>query len=113
MSESIAAMGDKLERKRLMAAADVPVLTGGAVSDAEAVGYLLLVKAATVAAGKGMRLVTAPEELAGAVESASRELAASAFGDGTVFVERWLAAPRHSKCRSSATCKGEWSVCRG
>ena len=92
--ESIAAMGDKLEAKRLMAAADVPVLTGGAVSDAEAVGYPLLVKATAGGGGKGMRLVTAPEELAGAVESASRE-AASAFGDGTVFVERWLAAPRH------------------
>ncbi len=100
---TIAAMGSKVRAKELMAAAGVPVLPGFTVTDAGAgdlaaaaagVGFPLLVKAAYGGGGRGMRLVRDPAELAGAVRSASAE-AASAFGDGTVFLERYVADPRH------------------
>jgi acyl-CoA carboxylase subunit alpha len=100
-AEAIAAMGSKLTAKSLMEAAGVPVLPGVTVDDgtdlAEAgarVGFPLLVKAAFGGGGRGMRLVSGPDELAEAVAAASRE-AASAFGDGTVFLERFVTAPRH------------------
>ena len=99
--ETIAAMGDKVTAKAMMAKAGVPVLPSVTVTDrsdlAEAVtqvGFPLLVKAAFGGGGRGMRLVAAPAELAGAVTSARSE-AASAFGDGTVFLERFLTDPRH------------------
>jgi propionyl-CoA carboxylase alpha chain len=92
--ENIRAMGDKVEAKRLMAGAGVPVLEGSASDEAASIGYPLVVKAAAGGGGKGMRLVSSPAELLGAVEAAARE-AASAFGDGSVFLERWLPAPRH------------------
>ena len=57
-------------------------------------GYPLLVKAAFGGGGRGMRVVASPDELAEAVDSAQRE-AASAFGDGTVFLERFVERPRH------------------
>jgi acyl-CoA carboxylase subunit alpha len=100
---TIAAMGSKIEAKSLMAAAGVPVLPGVTVTDpsgadlAEAaaeVGFPLLVKAAFGGGGRGMRLVRDPAELASAVRGASGE-AASAFGDGTVFLERFVVDPRH------------------
>jgi acetyl/propionyl-CoA carboxylase alpha subunit len=99
--EAIAAMGSKLEAKSLMEAADVPVLAGATVTDsgdlagiAERIGFPLLVKAAFGGGGRGMRVVHQPGELADAVEAARRE-AASAFGDGTVFLERFVSEPRH------------------
>ncbi len=100
----IAQMGSKIEAKRLMAATGIPVLEGvtvppGAtgrdlVALGEAVGYPLLVKAAFGGGGRGMRAVADPDELAEAVGAATRE-AASAFGDGAVFLERLVVAPRH------------------
>ena len=99
--ETIAAMGNKVAAKATMADAGVPVLPGMTVTKdadpAEAatqVGFPLLVKAAFGGGGRGMRLVADPAELAGAVTSARNE-AASAFGDGTVFLERFVTAPRH------------------
>jgi propionyl-CoA carboxylase alpha chain len=98
---TIAAMGDKVAAKATMADAGVPVLPGMTVTDdgdlAEAaarVGFPLLVKAAFGGGGRGMRLVAGPGELTEAVASARRE-AASAFGDGTVFLERYVVDPRH------------------
>jgi acetyl/propionyl-CoA carboxylase alpha subunit len=110
---TIAAMGDKVKAKAIMAAAGVPVLpsatiaadgtgdsdagdleTGALDAAAAGVGFPLLVKAAFGGGGRGMRLVTDPAELAEAVRTASRE-AASAFGDGTVFLERYVTDPRH------------------
>jgi acetyl/propionyl-CoA carboxylase alpha subunit len=98
---TIKAMGDKITAKAMMAEAGVPVLPSVSVTDgsdlAEAatqVGFPLLVKAAFGGGGRGMRLVADPAELAGAVTSARRE-AASAFGDGTVFLERFVTDPRH------------------
>ncbi len=95
---AIAAMGDKLEAKCLMAAAGVPVLASQPIGDdgrvPEPGTWPVLVKAAAGGGGKGMRLVTRPADLAGAVASAQRE-AAAAFGDSTVFVERYLTGARH------------------
>ena len=94
-------MGNKVAAKATMADAGVPVLPGMTVTQdadpAEAatrVGFPLLVKAAFGGGGRGMRLVADPAELAEAVTSARSE-AASAFGDGTVFLERFVTDPRH------------------
>jgi acetyl/propionyl-CoA carboxylase alpha subunit len=83
--------GDKLESKRIAAAAGVPTLPTGEPAE---LGFPLLVKAAAGGGGRGMRVVLCPEDLDDAVEAASRE-AEAAFGDGTVFCERYLEAPRH------------------
>jgi acyl-CoA carboxylase subunit alpha len=101
---TIAAMGSKVEAKALMAAAGVPVLPGVTIAAADdlddlaasaaGVGFPLLVKAAFGGGGRGMRLVGDPAGLAEAVRSARGE-AASAFGDGTVFLERFVTDPRH------------------
>ncbi len=97
-------MGSKLRAKELMAKADVPVLPGGEIPAAapasvlaevaSRAGFPLLIKASAGGGGRGMRLVTGEAELAAAVEAASRE-AAAAFGDGTVFAERFVTDPRH------------------
>ncbi len=99
--DAIAAMGSKVEAKALMAAAGVPVLPGATVGPgtdlAEVgarIGFPLLVKAAFGGGGRGMRVVRDAGELAAAVDGARRE-AASAFGDGTVFLERFVVDPRH------------------
>jgi acetyl/propionyl-CoA carboxylase alpha subunit len=84
--EAIDAMGSKIAAKELMAAAGVPIL------DAE--GFPLLVKAAFGGGGRGMRIVHDESELAEALAAAERE-ATAAFGDGTVFVERYVTDPRH------------------
>jgi acetyl/propionyl-CoA carboxylase alpha subunit len=83
--------GDKLEAKRIASAAGVPTLEAG---EPDALGFPLLVKATAGGGGRGMRVVERPEELDEALVSASRE-AEAAFGDGTVYCERYLAAPRH------------------
>ncbi|HEV2932823.1 MAG TPA: biotin carboxylase N-terminal domain-containing protein [Streptosporangiaceae bacterium] len=99
--DTITAMGDKVAAKAIMAAAGVPVLPGVTITGAEdlaaaaaEVAYPLLVKAAHGGGGRGMRLVRDPAELAEAVTGARSE-AASAFGDGTVFLERFVTDPRH------------------
>jgi acetyl/propionyl-CoA carboxylase alpha subunit len=104
--EAIEAMGSKTAAKELMAAAGVPVLPGAVFEDgaepdpaelrkaAEDIGFPVLVKAAYGGGGRGMRIVASADEIAGAVSSARRE-AASAFGNGTVFLERFVESPRH------------------
>ena len=101
--QAITTMGSKLESKRLVEAAGVPTLpsvdlTGldeaGIANAGEKIGFPLLVKASAGGGGKGMRIVRRPSDLAEAVISASRE-ATSAFGDSTVFIERYLDRPRH------------------
>ena len=98
---ALEAMGDKLAAKALMREAKVPTLPAvelGADADLSAaareIGYPVLVKAAAGGGGRGMRIVQAEEQLADAVASARREALAS-FGSDTVFLERWLTAPRH------------------
>jgi acetyl/propionyl-CoA carboxylase alpha subunit len=101
--DAIAAMGSKIEARRLMEAAGVPVVPGATVnglddedlqSAAKAVGYPILVKASAGGGGKGMRLVAGPEDLVEAVADAGRQ-AAAAFGDAAVFLERYVSPVRH------------------
>jgi len=92
---AVAAMGDKLAAKRLAVEVGVPTLpSSDDPSNASAVGYPLLVKAAAGGGGKGMRVVGDPSGLDAAVAAARRE-AASGFGDDTVFLERYVASSRH------------------
>ncbi len=100
---AIEAMGDKMAARRVAAQMDVPVVPGTdqpLTDDAEAVrvaahvGYPVMIKAAMGGGGKGMRLVRAPGELPGALRAARSE-ASAAFGDGAVYIERYLEAPRH------------------
>jgi len=108
-AETIDAMGEKTAARRIMQEAGVPVVPGeylpapnaeGRVDPkaleaaAAAVGYPMLVKAAYGGGGKGMRLVRDPAELNSSVEAAIRE-AIKAFGNGLVYLERYLERPRH------------------
>ena len=98
-AEVIEVMGDKLAAKRLLADVGVPVLeswqvTGDGLPDLSGVPLPLIVKAAMGGGGKGMRVVGTHAELAEAVAAARRE-AAAAFGDGTVFLERYITDARH------------------
>jgi len=102
-AETIAAMGDKTEARRRMAEAGVPIVPGTreALDDAETaadaareIGFPVLLKAAAGGGGKGMRVVEEEDELARAFEGASRE-AESAFGDGSIYLEKYLDRPRH------------------
>jgi acetyl/propionyl-CoA carboxylase alpha subunit len=106
-------MGDKVRAKAIMAEADVPVLPSATVTDTTdladagaAVGFPLLVKAAFGGGGRGMRLIADPSELAEAVSSARHE-AASAFGDGTVFLERFVTDPRHVEVQIVGDAHGD------
>ena len=100
--EAIRAAGDKLEAKRIAAAAGVPLVPSGT---AEELGFPLLVKAAAGGGGRGMRLVRSAEKLGAALEAAAHE-AGAAFGDGTVFLERYLERPRHVEIQLLADAHG-------
>jgi propionyl-CoA carboxylase alpha chain len=100
---AIRAMGSKIEAKRIMAAAGVPVIPGvsgaglddeGLARQALAIGLPLLVKASAGGGGKGMRVVHDAAALPGALAAARRE-ALAAFGDDTLLVERYIERPRH------------------
>ena len=101
--EAIRLMGDKTEARRLMAQTNVPMAPGtpDAIADpteaervAGEIGYPVLVKAAAGGGGKGMRVVLEAADFAGSFERARSE-AQSAFGDGRVYVEKYLTGPRH------------------
>ena len=105
--DAIEALGDKLHARRLARSVDVPVVPGtlepapverpdqvaAIVAEAEKIGFPLLVKAAAGGGGRGMRRVTAPEALPAALAAGSAE-AASAFGDGSVYLEREILPAR-------------------
>ena len=91
---AIAAMGSKIEAKRLMRAAGVPVLPDNTVESLAEIGVPALVKASAGGGGRGMRIVRDISALDDAVAAGERE-AAAAFGDGTVFVERFVEGGRH------------------
>ena len=102
-ANAIRAMGLKDAAKALMEKAGVPVVPGYhgerqepsfLAGEAEAIGYPVLIKARAGGGGKGMRKVERPEDFVAALESARRE-AESAFGDGRVLVEKYMAKPRH------------------
>ncbi|MEU9509436.1 biotin carboxylase N-terminal domain-containing protein [Micromonospora sp. NPDC048170] len=92
-AKAIAAMGDKVAAKALLAEAGVPMLPTWTDAD-EITDFPVLVKASAGGGGRGMRIVRDAAALAEAVASARRE-AAAAFGDGTVFVERYVERGRH------------------
>ncbi|MFI7021174.1 biotin carboxylase N-terminal domain-containing protein [Micromonospora sp. NPDC049900] len=92
-AKAIAAMGDKLAAKALLAEAGVPMLPTWTDPD-QVTDFPVLVKASAGGGGRGMRVVRDADGLAEAVASAGRE-AASAFGDGTVFIERYVERGRH------------------
>lgn len=102
---SIERMGSKVEAKKLMEAADVPVLGNLAVETATEADLPLLVKASSGGGGRGMRIVRALADLPGEVEKASAE-AESAFGDGTVFVETYVERGRHVEVQVVGTADG-------
>ncbi len=100
---AITAMGDKTEARRRMAAAGVPIVPGltlpitdprAAAEAAQGIGYPILVKAAAGGGGKGMRIVRRPEELEAALTTAASE-ALKAFGDASVYLEKYIERPRH------------------
>jgi acetyl/propionyl-CoA carboxylase alpha subunit len=99
---ALRAGGDKLAAKETARAAGVPVLPTGAPAE---IGFPLLVKAAAGGGGRGMRIVRSADELDGAVDAAKRE-AAAAFGDDTVFFERFLERPRHVEIQLLADSHG-------
>ena len=102
--KTIRAMGSKVQARNRLQEAGVPVLPGrelGSATDppvllalAEEIGYPLLAKASAGGGGKGMRIVHEPECLVPSIEAARRE-AQGAFGDDTVFLERYVEKPRH------------------
>ncbi len=100
--ESIALMGDKLTAREAVAKAGVPVIPGSpALSDpalaraeAERIGYPVMIKASAGGGGKGMRVVRSAEELEASLEAARRE-SGKAFGDDTVYLEKFIERPRH------------------
>ena len=89
--DSLRRGGDKLEAKRAAEGAGVPVLPSG---EPEEIGFPLMIKAAAGGGGRGMRIVREPSGLPDAVAAAGRE-AKAAFGDETLFFERYLERPRH------------------
>jgi acetyl/propionyl-CoA carboxylase alpha subunit len=105
---TLAALGDKLAARRSAQAEGVPIVPGmfeplpaespesldGIVAEAATLGYPLLVKAAAGGGGRGMRRVDSPADLPMAVASAARE-ARAAFGDGSVYLERYVEGGRH------------------
>jgi acetyl-CoA carboxylase biotin carboxylase subunit len=111
---AIERMGDKVEARRLMAAAGVPVVPGspGVLESEEAVravareiGFPIMLKAAAGGGGKGMREIHREEELASALRAVVSE-AKSSFGDGRFYVEKYLNRPRHIEVQVLADARG-------
>ncbi|MCE9686770.1 ATP-grasp domain-containing protein [Shewanella sp. AS16] len=113
-SDAIDAMGSKSAAKAIMAAAKVPLVPGYhgddqsdtlLLSEANKIGFPLLIKAAYGGGGKGMRIVENAAELQGAIDSARRE-AASSFGNDKLLMERYLRQPRHVEVQVFADTLG-------
>jgi propionyl-CoA carboxylase alpha chain len=111
---AIKAMGDKTEARALMEKAGVPMAPGttDAIDDvdaaadiAEDIGYPVLIKAAAGGGGKGMRVVQDPAEFKRSMRAAQSE-AESAFGDGRVFIEKYILQPRHIEFQILADSHG-------
>src|SRR5882672_9882784 len=111
---AIRAMGDKTEARRRMQAAGVPVVPGTAAPlrdpvegrrEAKRLGFPVMLKAVAGGGGKGMRLVGAESEVEGAFQAARRE-ALKAFGDGSIYVEKYLERPRHIEIQVLADLRG-------
>ena len=101
--EAIEIMGSKLKAKEAVASYDIPLVPGTsepitdateAEQQAEAIGYPVLIKASAGGGGKGMRIVDSAEDFKSQLNRAVSE-ATAAFGDGAVFLEKFIASPRH------------------
>jgi acetyl-CoA carboxylase biotin carboxylase subunit len=102
-AEQIRVMGDKAAARKAMQAVGVPIIPGtpGGIDDPEAalefargIGFPVIIKAAAGGGGKGMRVATEPDDFVRSFQLARSE-ALSAFGNGEVYVEKYLARPRH------------------
>ena len=108
--KAIELMGSKVESKKMMADAGVPVLTQLDPASVTANELPVLIKASAGGGGRGMRIVRSLENLQSELEAAERE-ALSAFGDGTVFVERYIETGRHIEVQVMADRFGTvWTV---
>jgi len=112
--EHIRTMGDKVEAKRTAGALGLPLVPGtdGAISDvdeakaiANQIGYPVLVKAASGGGGRGMKVVPDADQFESLMQQASSE-AKAAFGDGTVYLEKYLGNPRHIEFQVFGDGKG-------
>jgi acetyl-CoA carboxylase biotin carboxylase subunit len=115
--EHIRIMGDKISAKQTAKDAGIPVVPGSdggvatvdeATAAAEAIGFPVLIKAAAGGGGRGMKVAKDRDSLAEAVSTAQSE-ALAAFGDGTVYMERYLQRPRHIEIQVIADSHG--AVC--
>jgi len=114
-ADVMATMGDKISAKQAMRAASVPTVPGtegattvsAARAAAEEIGFPILLKASAGGGGKGMRLVTAPDDLEDAFGMAAAE-AEAAFGDATMYVEKALVPARHVEIQ--VLCDGHAGV---
>lgn len=113
-AESMNTMGDKIRARQTIDQLGVPRIPGsaGALKTAqeaeeiaEKIGYPVLLKAAAGGGGKGMRRVDERSQIAAAFEGASRE-ALSAFGDGSVYIEKWIVNPHHLEIQVFGDGKG-------
>ena len=112
--DALALFGDKVRARELAESLHVPVIPGsnGRVDDAEAataiadkIGFPVMLKASAGGGGRGMRVVQAPEQMAEAFR-ACRSEAQSAFGNGDVFIEKYLPAPKHIEVQVLADSHG-------
>jgi acetyl/propionyl-CoA carboxylase alpha subunit/acetyl-CoA carboxylase carboxyltransferase component len=118
-SAAMRLLGDKVSAKRLATQLGIAVTPWGgepadsiehAAEQAGTLGYPVVVKPANGAGGRGIRVATRPEELAAAY-TASRDEARRLFGDGTVFVERWLPGARHIEVQTATDRGGTtWAI---
>ncbi|MBI5487913.1 MAG: acetyl-CoA carboxylase biotin carboxylase subunit [Deltaproteobacteria bacterium] len=112
--DALARLGNKTEARRTVAAVGVPLIPGmdapqadpeRLAAEAERIGYPVLVKAAAGGGGKGMRVAATPADLRAAAQAAASE-ATAAFGDGSVYLERFLDRPRHVEFQILADAQG-------
>jgi acetyl-CoA carboxylase, biotin carboxylase subunit len=112
--EHIRTMGDKVEAKRTAGKLGLPLVPGsdGAVSDpkvaakiAQKVGYPVIIKAASGGGGRGMKVCESPDQLDSLMKQAGNE-AKAAFGDDTVYIEKYLGNPRHIEFQVFGDGKG-------
>ncbi|GAA2534828.1 acetyl/propionyl/methylcrotonyl-CoA carboxylase subunit alpha [Winogradskya humida] len=109
-ADAISLMGSKIESKSLMAAAGVPVLTRLDPATITEADLPVMVKASAGGGGRGIRIVLSLSDLSSAIDEASRE-ASSAFGDATVFCERYIATGHHIEVQIMADAHGTvWAL---
>ncbi|NNL80939.1 MAG: acetyl-CoA carboxylase biotin carboxylase subunit, partial [Flavobacteriaceae bacterium] len=113
-SNAITIMGSKLAAKEAVSSYDIPMVPGAekAITDidkakamAEDIGFPILIKASAGGGGKGMRIVQQASELESQMKRAISE-AESAFGDGSVFIEKYISSPRHIEIQVMADSHG-------